>query len=100
MVCSDQEAVEMAYYLTKYEGLCLGPSAAINVVGAVKLAKHLGPGHTIATILCDGGERYQSKLYNAEYLKSHGLDPKIENKKSGNMSFIDGMDLKKDNLYY
>lgn len=58
----------MAYYLTKFEGMCLGPSAALNVVGAVKLAKLLGPGHTIVTILCDGGERYQSKLYNEEYL--------------------------------
>ena len=86
----------MAYYLTKYEGLCLGPSAAINVVGAVKLAKHLGPGHTIATILCDGGERYQSKLFNEEYLNSHNLESKIDNKKRGNLSFVEGIDLQKN----
>ena len=100
MVVTDQEAVEMAYYLTKYEGLCLGPSAAINVVGAVKLAKHLGPGHTIATILCDGGERYQSKLYSPEYLKSKGLEPRIDNKKRGNINFVEGIDLQKNHLFF
>ncbi len=55
---SDREAIEMCYYLLKHEGLFVGPSAAMNVVGAVKLAKKLGPGHTILTVLCDGGDRY------------------------------------------
>lgn len=54
----------MAYFLKKYENLSIGPSAAMNVVGAVKIAKMLGDGHTIVTILCDGGERYLSKFGN------------------------------------
>lgn len=65
---TDIEAVEMAYYLQRYEGLSVGPSAAMNVVGALKIAQKLGPGHTIATILCDGGERYKSKLGNKLWL--------------------------------
>ncbi len=55
------------------EGLCLGGSSAINVAGAVRLARELGPGHTIVTILCDGGERYVSKLYNPKFLAEKGL---------------------------
>ena len=65
----------MAYYLQQKEGLFLGPSAALNVVGAVKLARKLGPGHTIVTILCDGGDRYMSKLYNKKWLEDKGLTP-------------------------
>jgi cysteine synthase A len=56
---SDQEVIEMAHYLLKHDGLFLGSSAALNVVGAMRLAQQLGSGHTIATILCDGGGRYR-----------------------------------------
>src|SRR3546814_6912886 len=59
--------------LLKQEGLCLGGSTGINVMGAIKLAEKLGPGHTIVTILCDGGTRYQSKLFNPAFLKEKGL---------------------------
>jgi cysteine synthase A len=65
--CTDQEAVEMAYYLLRNEGIFVGPSAALNVVGAVKAAKKLGKGNVIVTILCDSGDRYISKLYNKEW---------------------------------
>ena len=61
---TDREVVEMAYYLKKYEGLLVGPSAALNVVGAVKAAQLLGPGQSIATVLCDGGLKNKSKLYD------------------------------------
>jgi cysteine synthase A len=63
MQCSDTEAMEMAYYLMRNDGLFVGPSAALNVCGAVKLARELGPGHTIVTVLCDGGERYVNYYY-------------------------------------
>merc|ERR1712100_975166 len=56
---SDQEAVDMAYYLKSNEGLFVGPSAALNIVGAVKVARLLGPGKIIVTIICDGGDRYR-----------------------------------------
>ena len=69
----DELAVKMAYYLKENEGVFVGPSAALNVVGAVKLAEKMGPGHTIVTILCDGGARYSSKIYNREWLKEKGL---------------------------
>ena len=71
----DREAVEMAYYLLRNEGLFVGPSAALNVVGAVKLARKLGPGCRVATVLCDGGERYRGTTFNAEWLASKGLTP-------------------------
>ena len=73
---SDQEATEIAHYLRRNEGLYLGPSAALNVVGAVKVARTLPEGATVVTILCDGGERYESKTYNVEWLKENGLVPK------------------------
>ena len=59
--------------LLKDEGLCLGGSSGINVAGAIRLARELGPGHTVVTILCDGGQRYQSKLFNPEFLREKGL---------------------------
>ena len=59
----------MAFYLKKYEGLSIGPSAAMNVAGAVKMARKMGPGHTIVTILCDSGDRYKTKLSNLEWLR-------------------------------
>lgn len=72
---TDQQVIEMSQYLLKHDGLFVGSSAALNVVGAVKLARKLGKGHTIATILCDGGGRYQSRMYNPEWLAEKGLTP-------------------------
>jgi cysteine synthase A len=69
----DAEAVEIVFDLLEYEGLCLGGSSGINVAGAIRLAKELGPGHTIATILADFGTRYQSKLFNPAFLREKGL---------------------------
>jgi cysteine synthase A len=70
---SDLEMLDVLYDLVQYEGLCLGGSAGINVAGAIKLAKAMGPGHTIVTVLCDHGSRYQSKLFNPAFLKEKGL---------------------------
>ena len=70
---SDQEALPLIFDLMKHEGLYLGGSTAINVAGALAMARELGPGHTIVTILCDSGQRYQSKVWNPEFLKSKGL---------------------------
>jgi cysteine synthase A len=64
----DQEAIPMVFELAESEGLILGGSSGVNVAGAVRLARKLGPGHTIATVLCDSGTRYTSKLFNAEFL--------------------------------
>ncbi|MEM9285486.1 MAG: cysteine synthase A [Pseudomonadota bacterium] len=69
----DAEALEIIFALTAEEGLCLGGSAGINVAGAIKLAREMGPGHTIVTVLCDYGNRYQSKLFNPEFLRGKGL---------------------------
>ncbi|WP_424813940.1 cysteine synthase A [Roseococcus sp. YIM B11640] len=70
---TDPEALEQVFDLTLHEGLCVGGSAGINVAAAVKLAREMGPGHRIVTILCDGGARYQSKLFNPEFLRGKGL---------------------------
>ena len=70
---TDGEALPFIFDLLKLEGLCLGGSSAINIAGAVKLAKKMGPGHTIVTVLADYGSRYQSKLFNPEFLKEKGL---------------------------
>ncbi|OCJ03679.1 cysteine synthase A [Rhizobium sp. AC44/96] len=70
---SDAEALPFVFDLVEHEGLCLGGSTAINIAGAVRLAKDLGPGHTVVTILCDYGNRYQSKLFNPDFLTSKGL---------------------------
>ncbi|MBI2253706.1 MAG: cysteine synthase A [Proteobacteria bacterium] len=69
----DAEALPIVFDLLREEGLCLGGSSGINVAGAIRLAKELGPGHTIVTILCDFGTRYQSKLFNPAFLISKGL---------------------------
>jgi cysteine synthase A len=69
----DAEALPIIFDLVQEEGLCLGGSTGINVAGAMRLAKKLGPGHTIVTILCDYGTRYQSKLFNPEFLRSKDL---------------------------
>lgn len=70
---SDAEALGIVFDLLKNEGLCLGGSSGINVAGAIRVARELGPGHTIVTILCDFGTRYQSKLYNPAFLRGKGL---------------------------
>ncbi|GMN62321.1 hypothetical protein TIFTF001_031400 [Ficus carica] len=73
---TDREAVEMSKYLLKNDGLFLGSSSAMNCVGAVRVARAIGPGHTIVTILCDSGMRHLSKFHSAEYLSQFGLTPK------------------------
>ena len=69
----DEEAVPVIYGLLEHEGLCLGGSTGINVAGAIRLARQLGPGHTIVTVLCDSGNRYQSKLFNPDFMRSKNL---------------------------
>ena len=69
----DEEALPIVFDLLKEEGLCLGGSSGINVAGAIRLARELGPGHTVVTVLCDWGHRYQSKLWNPAFLKEKGL---------------------------
>ena len=69
----DAEALPVVFDLLEHEGLCLGGSSGINVAGAIRMAREMGPGHTIVTVLCDYGTRYQSKLFNPEFLKSKGL---------------------------
>lgn len=70
---TDEEALAQVFDLTQHEGICIGGSAGINVAAAIKVAKRLGPGHRVVTILCDGGARYQSKLFNPEFLRSKNL---------------------------
>jgi cysteine synthase A len=72
-IIPDEEAVPFIFDLLEHEGLCLGGSSGINVAGAVRLAKELGPGHTIVTILADYGTRYQSKLFNPQFLREKKL---------------------------
>ena len=69
----DAEALEQVFDLLAHEGLSVGGSAGINVAAAIRVAREMGPGHTIVTILCDGGSRYQSKLFNPEFLREKGL---------------------------
>jgi cysteine synthase A len=69
----DEEAVPIIFDLLAHEGLCLGGSSGINVAGAIRLAKELGPGHTIVTVLADFGTRYQSKLFDPEFLRAKNL---------------------------
>jgi cysteine synthase A len=69
----DSEALPIVFDLLKNEGLCLGGSSGINVAGAIRLARDLGPGHIVVTILADSGTRYQSKLFNAAFLRQKGL---------------------------
>ena len=70
---SDEEALNVVFEIAEHGGLLLGGSSGINIVGAEMLARKLGPGHTIVTILCDGGVRYASKLYNVDFLRSKNL---------------------------
>jgi cysteine synthase A len=69
----DAEALEQVFSLLIHEGLSVGGSAGLNVAAAVRVARAIGPGHTVVTILCDGGARYQSKLFNPDFLRSKGL---------------------------
>jgi cysteine synthase A len=70
---SDAEAVQIVFDLLREEGLCLGGSSGVNIAGAIRLARDLGPGHTIVTVLCDYGTRYQSRLFNPDFLRSKDL---------------------------
>ncbi len=70
---SDEEALPIVFDLLEDEGLCLGGSSGINIAGAIRMAKDLGPGHTVVTVLCDLGTRYQSKLFNVDFLREKGL---------------------------
>lgn len=70
---SDTEALQIIFELNQLEGICLGGSSGINIAGAIHMAREMGPGHTIVTILCDYGQRYQSKVYNPEFLREKGL---------------------------
>ena len=69
----DEESLPVVFDLLKHEGLCLGASSGVNVAGAIRLARELGRGHTIVTILCDSGTRYTSKLFNPDFLRSKNL---------------------------
>ena len=69
----DEEAVPIIFDLLEHEGICLGGSSGINIAGAMRLAEEMGPGHTIVTILCDYGSRYQSKLFNPDFMRSKNL---------------------------
>ncbi|GAB4259101.1 MAG: cysteine synthase A [Pararhodobacter sp.] len=69
----DAEALPVVFDLLEHEGLCLGGSSGVNVAGAIRMARDMGPGHTIVTVLCDYGTRYQSKLFNPAFLKDKGL---------------------------
>lgn len=81
---TDQQAVEMAQYLLRNEGLFVGSSSAMNCVGAVMAARALGPGHKIVTILCDSGQRHLTKFWSPEYLEERGLSPRCND-----LSFMD-----------
>jgi len=87
----DEEAVPIVFDLLEHEGLCLGGSSGINVAGAIRLARDLGPGHTIVTVLCDYGSRYQSKLFNPDFLRSKNLPVPawLERKTSIRPPFVD-----------
>jgi cysteine synthase len=85
----DSEALPIVFDLVENEGLILGGSSGINIAGAMRLARELGPGHTIITILCDFGTRYQSKLFNPDFLRSKGLPTPqwLENKRDFDVPF-------------
>ncbi|NHQ75961.1 cysteine synthase A [Roseovarius gahaiensis] len=70
---ADDEALPIVFDMLEHEGLCMGASTGVNVAGAMRMARDMGPGHTIVTILCDYGTRYQSKLFNPEFLHEKGL---------------------------
>lgn len=84
---SDNESLPVVFDLLEHEGLCLGGSSGVNVAGAIRMAKEMGPGHTIVTMLCDYGTRYQSKLFNPDFLKAKDLPVPawLENDTSGDL---------------
>lgn len=88
---SDEESVPVCFDLLEHEGLCMGPSSGVNVAGAIRLARELGRGKTIVTILADYGNRYQSKLFNAEFLRSKGLPVPwwLDRKESAQADFVE-----------
>ncbi|MFO1138740.1 MAG: cysteine synthase A [Paracoccus sp. (in: a-proteobacteria)] len=69
----DSEALPVIFDLLEHEGLCLGGSSGVNIAGAIRMAREMGPGHTIVTVLCDYGTRYQTKLFNPDFLRAKGL---------------------------
>jgi cysteine synthase A len=69
----DEETLRIVFGLTAEEGLCCGASTGVNVAGAMRLARELGPGHTVVTVLCDSGTRYQSRLFNPAFLAGKSL---------------------------
>lgn len=87
----DRDALPILFDLLEEEGLCLGGSSGINIAGAIALAQEMGPGHTIVTVLCDYGNRYQSKLYNPEFLKDRDLPqpPWLETDMDIDVPFVD-----------
>ena len=88
-VVPDTEAIPLVFDLIQEEGLVLGGSSGINVAGAIRLAKELGPGHMIVTILCDFGNRYQSKLYNPAFLRAKELPvPEWLNSKNAGLPIV------------
>ncbi|KAF1323095.1 Cysteine synthase, partial [Globisporangium splendens] len=93
ITATNQEIVDMAYFLLRNDGIFVGPSAALNVLGAVKMAHELGPGSTVVTILCDGGDRYRSKLYNPEWLKEQDLLPSMDEGRGESLSFVHAIKL-------
>ena len=86
----DEEAVPLIFDLLEHEGLCMGGSTGINVAGAIRLARELGAGHTIVTILADYGTRYQSKLFNPDFLRSKGLSvpPWLDRRSNVTVPFV------------
>jgi len=85
---TEKEGVAMAYHLLRNDGLFVGASSALNCVGAVRLAKQLGPGHVIVTVLSDAGQRYLSKLYNKDWLIKNNLLP-LNNNDGNTLSFLE-----------
>jgi cysteine synthase len=87
---ADEEAVKIVFDLVEHEGLLLGGSSGVNIAGAMRLARELGPGHTIATVLCDSGARYASKLFNADFLRSKSLPvpPWLEPRAAAPKAFV------------
>ena len=69
----DDEALPVVFDLLEHEGLCLGGSSGVNIAGAIRMGREMGPGHTLVTVLCDYGNRYQTKLFNPDFLRAKGL---------------------------
>ena len=85
---SEREAVEMAWWLLKEEGLCVGASAALNVCGAVKVARTMAEGDVVVTVVCDGGAAYANRLYNVEWLRQRGLEHVMQRRAVKSLDWI------------